>query len=404
MRSKEDPKSGTSELLKRMRTLDRYIFRQMIIPVLGAVAALTAIALLSQSLTYVELVVERGQSAWTFMKVTLLSMPQLGGLIFPIAIFVGTLVALTRLQGEHEFTACFASGLPLMKLASPIIRIGVYFALISLASNLFLQPITARAMRHELFNIKNDLISTLIKEGDFSTSATGLTIYVQKIDQNGLLRQLFIRTPSNTGHDMTYAAKEGRIEKIDGSSILIMRQGSNQQIDANGQVAHYTWDETQVDITPYFQSDDYLQFKEGDDYMHELFFPNKVKGPTQVPEGKLIAEAHSRMSGPLFCIAFVLLALVSVLGGRFSRNGYAARIGVAAAVAAAIRIMGVVVQTAAQSMMIVNVLQYLVPLIPILVCLYLIRKADRGHRSITNVGSGSAFDGLGRTRGLQPLT
>ena len=392
-----------------MRTLDRYIFRQLIIPVLGAVAALTAIALLSQSLTYVELVVERGQSAWTFIKVTLLSMPQLGGLIFPIAIFVGTLVALTRLQGEHEFTACYASGMPLMKLASPIIRIGVYFALISLASNLFLQPITARAMRHELFNIKNDLISTLIKEGDFSTSATGLTIYVQKIDQNGLLRQIFIRTPSANGHDMTYAAKEGRIEKIDGSSMLIMRQGSRQQIDDNGQIIHNTWDQWQVDITPYFQSDDYLQYKEGDDYMHELFFPNRVKGPTQVSSGKLIAEAHSRMSGPLFCIAFVLLAVVSVLGGRFSRNGYAARIGIAAAIAAAIRIIGVVVQTAAQGAMVVNILQYLVPLIPILVCLYLIRKHDRGHRQVTGFSSGGdsgAFGGLGRARGrgLQPLT
>ena len=387
-----------------MRTLDRYIFRQLIVPVLGAVAALTAIALLSQSLTYVELVVERGQSAWTFLKVTLLSMPQLGGLIFPIALFVGTLVALTRLQGEHEFTACYASGVPLMKLASPIIRIGVYFALISLASNLFLQPVTSRAMRQELFNIKNDLISTLIKEGDFSTSATGLTIYVQKIDQNGLLRQLYIRTPSNTGHDVTYVAKEGRIEKIDGSSILIMRDGSNQQIDTKGEITNNTWNETQINITPYFQSDDYLQFKEGDDYMHELFFPNKLKGPTQVPDGKLIAEAHSRMSGPLFCIAFVLLAIVSVLGGRFSRNGYAARIGIAAAIAAAIRIMGVVVQTASQGAGIVNILQYLVPLVPILICLYLIRKHDRGHRQVTTIGSGNAFSGLGRSRGLQPLT
>ena len=391
-----------------MHTLDRYIFRQLIVPVLGAVAALTAIALLSQSLTYVELVVERGQSAWTFIKVTLLSMPQLGGLIFPIALFVGTLVALTRLQGEHEFTACYASGVSLFKLASPVIRIGVYFALISLASNLFLQPVTARIMRSELFNIKNDLISTLIKEGDFSTSATGLTIYVQKIDQNGLLRQLFIRTPSKTGHDMTYAAKEGRIEKVDGSSILIMRQGSNQQIDSNGQIVHYTWDETQVDITPYFQSDDYLQFKEGDDYMHELFFPNRIKGPAQVSDGKLIAEAHSRMSGPLFCIAFVLLALVSVLGGRFSRNGYAGRIGVAAAIAAAIRIIGVVVQTAAQSVMVLNILQYLVPLIPILVCLYLIRKHDRGHRQIAHLGShggshGGGLGSLGRPRPLQPV-
>ena len=166
-----------------MRTLERYIFRQVLLPVGGAVAALTGIGLLSQSLGQFDLIVEHGQSAWTFLEVTLLSMPQLGGLLFPLALFVGTLIALTRLSNEHEFTAAYASGVPLMRIASPIVRIGVYFALISLASNLFLQPIASRTMRQMLFDIKNDLISTMVKENDFSTSKTGMTIYVQAIYQ-----------------------------------------------------------------------------------------------------------------------------------------------------------------------------------------------------------------------------
>ena len=107
-----------------MRTLDRYIFRQLLIPVVGALAALTAIGLLSESLTQFDLVVERGQSAWTFFKITLYSLPGLVGLIFPIALFVGMLIALMRMQSEHEFTVTFAAGVPLMKAAAPAIRIG----------------------------------------------------------------------------------------------------------------------------------------------------------------------------------------------------------------------------------------------------------------------------------------
>jgi len=382
-----------------MRTLERYIFRQVLLPVCGAVAALTGIGLLSQSLGQFDLIVERGQSAWTFIEVTLLSMPQLGGLLFPLALLVGTLIALTRLSNEHEFTAAYASGVPLLRLASPIVRIGVYFALISLASNLFLQPVASRAMRQILFDVKNDLISTLVKENDFSTAKTGLTIYVQAIDQNGILRQIFIRTPGPNGHDMTYVARDGRIDKVNGSSILIMRHGSNQQIGSNGQVVHNTWDQTQFDITPYFQSDDFLQLKEGDDFMHELFFPVIYKGVPSVSKKKLVAEAHSRMSGPLYCIAFVLMAVVAVLGGRFSRNGYAARIGITAAIAAALRILGVVMLSASQSVPALNVMQYILPLIPILACLYLIRKHDRGHsRAPKNAGAITS-------RGiLQPLT
>lgn len=366
-----------------MRTLDRYIFRQLIVPIAGAVAALTAIALISQSLTQFDLVVERGQSAWTFIKVTLLSMPLLTGLIFPIGLFVGSLVALTRLQGEHEFTAAFASGVPLMQAASPIIRISVYLTLISLASNLYLQPMAAREMRSELFHIKNDLISTMVKEGDFSTSPSGLTIYVQRVDQNGLLRQIYIRAPSLVGgQDRTYAAKEGKIHTVDGASILIMRNGSTQQISASGVLDHTTFDEYSMDISPFFSSEDYMQLKEGDRYMHELFFPNRALpgsgGNYERMNGlKLIAEAHARLAGPLYNIAFALLAIVAILGGRFSRNGYVARIAVAAGAALMIRMLGVVMQSVANEAVILNILQYLLPMIPIIVCLNMIRKRDR---------------------------
>ena len=369
-----------------MRTLDRYIFRQLLVPVCGAVLALTAIALLSQSLSQFDLVVERGQSGWTFAKVTLLSLPQLAGLILPIALFVGTLVALTRLQGENEITAARAAGEPLTRLASPIIRIAVWFTVISLASNLFLQPWTARAMRQELFRIKNDLVSTLVKEGDFSTSPSGLTIYVQRIDQNGLLRQIFIRTPSVKGHDRTYAAKEGRIKTIDGESILIMRNGSTQALSDKRVLDHGTFDQYSFDITPYFSNDDFLQYKEGDKYMHELVAPNPVlpaMGWTWDRDNakKRWAEVHARISGPLYNLTFVLLGVVAVLGGRYSRRGYSARIAAAAGIAAFIRIFGVIVETACNDIMVLNILQYLVPAIPVIICLRLLVRHDSLRQS-----------------------
>lgn len=376
-------------------TLDRYIFRQLLVPVIGAVAALTAIGLLSQSLAQFDLVVERGQSAWTFIKVTLYSMPSLAGLIFPIALFVGLLVAMTRMQGEHEFTAAYASGVPLMRAAYPAIRIGVYFALISLASNLFLQPLAARAFREEMYRIKTDLVSALVKEGDFATSETGLTIYAQRIDQNGLLRGLFIRTPSPDGHDMTYAAREGRIKKDGGSSVLVMRKGSNQQINQKGTLENILWDEYSIDITPYFTNDDYLDYREGDRFMHELAFPIKYDWE-RLSSRKLAAELHARLSGPLYCLSFVLLAVVAVLGGRFSRNGYAGRIAVTCAAAAVIRILGVVASTAAAAAEPLNILQYIVPLVPIWICLNMLRKMDRAHKTAATVE-------IGGRQALRPL-
>ena len=76
-----------------MTLVDRYLARQMLIPVLGAVAALTAVAVLSQTLSALDVVVQHGQSPWVLIKITALALPPLFSLILPISLFVGALIA-----------------------------------------------------------------------------------------------------------------------------------------------------------------------------------------------------------------------------------------------------------------------------------------------------------------------
>ncbi|HZZ35988.1 MAG TPA: LptF/LptG family permease, partial [Caulobacteraceae bacterium] len=71
-----------------MRLIDRYLLRQLLGPVALATLALTAVALLSQSLSGLDLIVNQRQSALVFLKVTVLAMPQLVNLVLPIAVFV----------------------------------------------------------------------------------------------------------------------------------------------------------------------------------------------------------------------------------------------------------------------------------------------------------------------------
>ncbi|HAJ04313.1 MAG TPA: permease, partial [Brevundimonas sp.] len=91
-----------------MTLIQGYLFRQLLLPVAGACGALVGIGVLSQSLEQLEFVVERGQSLWLMLKLTLLAVPQLLGVVLPIGLFVGALIALTRLQREQELTAAQA--------------------------------------------------------------------------------------------------------------------------------------------------------------------------------------------------------------------------------------------------------------------------------------------------------
>ena len=130
-----------------MRLIDRYLLRQLLGPVAMATLALTAVALLSQSLAGLDLIVNQRQSALVFLKVTLLYMPQLINLVLPIAVFVAALVALNRLHTEQEIVVCFAGGMSRWRVISPALRLASIITVLALAMNLWIQPAASREMR-----------------------------------------------------------------------------------------------------------------------------------------------------------------------------------------------------------------------------------------------------------------
>jgi lipopolysaccharide export system permease protein len=345
-----------------MKLIDRYLFRQLLGPTILATLSLSGVALLSQSLQALDLIVNQGQSATVFLKITVLGLPSLVSMILPIAIFVASLVALNRLQTEQELVVCFAGGMSRWRVISPTIRLAVFAALLSLVINLWVQPLCARAMRLELLKVRTDLASTLVQEGQFTQPSPGLTVYARQVLSQGTLKSLFVDQEKPGGGSSTFTAKEGQIAERNGQPVLIMRHGSNQQMSKTGVLDYLAFDEYTFDLAPFMPQGEGVHYKASDRYLHELFYPDLSQTWEQQNELKLYAEGHARLAGPLYNIALVALALSAVLGGSFSRMGYGKRIATAAALAAVVRIVGVGVQAVADDNAWLNVLQYAVPL------------------------------------------
>ena len=72
---------------------------------------LTCVILLSQSLYLLNVVINGGQSAGTFLYMAMLLLPGLLRIILPIAFFVGTLFALSRLNSDSELVVMSAAGM-----------------------------------------------------------------------------------------------------------------------------------------------------------------------------------------------------------------------------------------------------------------------------------------------------
>ncbi len=346
-----------------MSLIERYLFKQLLGPTLLATLALVAVALLSQSLGTLDIMVEQRQSAMVFAKITFLALPQLLNMILPIAIFVASLVALNRLHTEQEIVVCFAGGMSRWRVIAPAIKLASLAMLVTLVVNLWVQPYCYRTMRDELFAVRTDLAASLVRAGEFSQPSSDLTVYAQSIDQQGIMRNMFLNQEKAEGGSTTFFAQQGKIAKRNGEPILIMRQGSNQELSSEGVLNFLKFDEYIFNLAPFMNTYELVHYKISDRYMHELMFPDLQQEWEQRNRVKMIAEFHSRLSSPLYNLAFMAMALNAVIGGAFSRLGYGRRIAMIAGVAAFVRIIGFAVQAACDDNAALNVLQYAVPLI-----------------------------------------
>ncbi len=363
-----------------MTLIQGYLFRQIARPVLGACAALAGIGILSQSLDQLEIIVERGQSVWVMIKLTLLAVPQLLAVILPIGLFVGALIALTRLQREQELTAVFASGVTRWAAIKPAIKLALIVAAATLAVTTVIQPWSQRQARAEAFAVRTDLAALLVEEGRFVQGPQGLTVYVQQIEQNGLLKNIFIYQPD--GDEVTtWDAAEARFSRIDGEPIVTLINGSWQRYSSRGVLEYLSFARQDVPLGQYAEVTDSIRYKPSDLFLPQLFNPSPRDLDRVGSAGELAAEGHSRLSAPLYALVAMAMALTAIMGGAFSRTGYSLRIAKAAGAFLVVRIVGYGVVSASAWNGWLNILQYLLPIAATAIALRLLFRALKPRRS-----------------------
>ena len=358
-----------------MKLLQRYIFSQAFLPAVLCLSALALLALLTQSLQTLDLIVENRQSAATFFYITFLALPQLIGIIMPLAVFMAAIYSLNRMTNDSELIVAKANGVSPWAMGTPILRLGVYALILHLVINLVLQPLSFRQMRAEILTVKTDIASQMVQAGRFVTPAPDLTVYAREILQDGNLRDVLIHDGRDAESKSTHTAKTGRLQRSDSSTSLILYDGSVQTPLADGSLDVIDFETYQLDLSDVVALDNVLRLKSSDRFLHELLRPDPRDYITPKSRQEMAAEGHARLAAPLWNIALILVALAFILRGQHSKLGNGRKIAICAVTGFVLRLIGFAVASSAEGDAALNPVQYAVPLIVILICLgYLSRK------------------------------
>ena len=361
-----------------MKLIQKYIMRQTRTPLLLALGALSLLALLTQSLSTLDLITQNRQSAFTFIYITVLALPQLFSIIMPLAIFMAMIYAINRLNVDSELVVTKAAGFSPWQLTSPALRIASFALLAHLIINLFVQPLTFREMRKQLLNVRTDIASRMVQAGEFTSPSPGLTLYANEILPSGHMQNVIIHDSRSSDKPLTYFAKVGQVQSSDnGRTSFTLTDGNVSYINENGQMDITNFEKTTYDLTEILAVDPVLRLKTSDRYLHELLFPDPSDYNVVRYRGKYLAEGHSRLSTPLYNIALVLLALAFLVRGEHKKMGYGRRIALAAFVGFTLRLLGFVIASVAEETPALNIAQYALPILIAIVSSFVLLQKKR---------------------------
>jgi lipopolysaccharide export system permease protein len=305
--------------------LDRYILRQLLAALVSVTTALVALIWLTQSLRFVELVVNRGLSLRVFMELTSLLVPGFVAVILPITTFVVVQFIYQRLSGDRELTVMRSAGLSPWALARPAMMLGIISMVLCLLLNMFIVPHTSAEFRRFQFEIRNKVAAFLLQEGVFTAISDQMTVYVRSRDTNGTLRGILVEDERQPNSRATILAESGRLVSQGDVPRVLLLNGSREEIDRKtGRLEVLTFTEYTIDLATAGHGEAQELRDVNEMSMSELLHP-EAHGSRAQDVGKWLVEAHHRLTQPITALGFALVAVASVLTGAFRRHGHLLR-------------------------------------------------------------------------------
>jgi len=365
--------------------IDRYIGQQLVIALVAVTGGLVALIWLTQSLRFIELVVNRGLSLRVFLELTGLLIPNFVLVILPITTFVVVQFIYQRLAGDRELTVMRAAGLSTWALARPALVVAGGTTAVAFMLSLVIVPISNTAFRQFQFEIRNRVAAFLLQDGVFTPVSDDLMVYVRSRDNDGTLHGIMVDDNRQKDAHATILAASGRLVPGVGAPQVVLYDGSREEIDRQtGRLDMLTFDTNSITLAG-SAHDDLQRFRDPTEMSFgELVNPAPgVVGERDRP--RLLVEANKRLSGPLEVLTFSLVALVAGLRGSFQRHGNVLRPLVAVATVVALLALGLAVNNLAGRAPSLTPLIWLQPLLPAAVAIWLL--SERMARPARDAGA-----------------
>lgn len=347
-----------------MNRIQIYIFWRASRAFLLTLAVLIGVVWLTQALQQLDLMTSKGQTFILFLKITWLVLPKFVAFIAPVAILIAAIYTLSSLNNDSELVIMTNSGAAPFSVLKPLLILAMLVAVVDSSIGHYFSPHAQREVRAFFTEINSDLISSVIKPGEFASINEGITFYVGSRDGNGIFNDVFVADNRDPEQSLTYLAKLGAITRTTEGTFFVLQNGTiHRRPKERGSISIIDYSSYAFDLSTFERAvPEELKYKKPSEnytpYLMKLDPENSVfvRSP-----GKFSAELHSRFANPLYSLAYTFVVFFFIGRAQTTRQGRGLAILSAFLCVLMIRGLGVAAQSVAEGAALVNIVQYLLP-------------------------------------------
>ena len=208
-----------------------------VLPYLGfAWLLLSVILFVQQASRYSDIFFNNTIPSSLIWQLTFALVPNVIAFTCPMAVLIGVIIGLSKMQGDSELVAIRAAGVGNLQITVPIILLGILLSFFAFFINLKGVPIAAQIVRKIALQTAIYKLESPIEPGVFNTEIQGYTIYVKDGDlEKGTWRNIFIYQEDQKNKLVRLiTSTSGRIDSSGEDSELVLEKASVNSFGLGG--------------------------------------------------------------------------------------------------------------------------------------------------------------------------
>jgi len=220
-----------------MRTIDRYILRQLAWPFSLGLTVFTFLLIVPELMKYAEDYISKGVPLWVVGQLIVTLLPFSLALTIPMSVLLALLVAFGRLSADREFVALQACGVSLYRLFRPVALVAVTSCLATAYVYMVLIPVGNQTFREITFNIVASSAENEVKPRVFFDGFPNVVIYARELPPTGGWDGVFIADNRAGEGSSVYLARHGRavVNREVKTVEMVLEDWTRHEADPSGE-------------------------------------------------------------------------------------------------------------------------------------------------------------------------